>query len=107
MNLVLSDCEEFRKIRPKGSTEEKEVKRLLGFVIIRGENIISMTAEAAPPSEPKKDAGQQAGPGRGQAAGRGVPVAPLSGAPAGLAGPVRGVGAPAPLQMHPKAALPP
>lgn len=107
MNLVVSDCEEFRKIKPKGSDDEREVKRLLGFVVVRGENIISMTAEAPPPTERKKAGeGPQAGPGRGQAAGRGVPVAPLTSAPSGLSAPAKGVGAPAPSQMQPKA-LPP
>merc|ERR1719155_338016 len=104
MNLVLADCEEFRKVKGKEKNDEREVKRLLGFIIIRGENIISMTAEAPPPAMPKKAGeGPQAGPGKGQAAGRGVPVAPLSSAPAGLSAPVRGVGAPALGQMQPKA----
>ena len=32
MNVVLADCEEFRKIKSKGrKDEEKEVKRTLGF----------------------------------------------------------------------------
>mmetsp|Transcript_79742 Transcript_79742/g.221948 ORF Transcript_79742/g.221948 Transcript_79742/m.221948 type:complete len:197 (-) Transcript_79742:83-673(-) len=103
MNVVLADCEEFRKIKSKGrKDDEKEVKRTLGFVVLRGETIVSLMAEAPPPSGPKKPE-IQPGPGRGQVAGRGMPAAPLSSAPAGLAGPVRGVGGPAPIQMQPKA----
>eukprot|EP00928_Gymnodinium_smaydae_P023813 TRINITY_DN194_c0_g1_i1.p2 TRINITY_DN194_c0_g1~~TRINITY_DN194_c0_g1_i1.p2 ORF type:complete len:190 (+),score=36.68 TRINITY_DN194_c0_g1_i1:85-654(+) len=103
MNVVLADCEEFRKIKSKGrKDDEKEVKRTLGFVVLRGETIVSLMAEAPPPTGPKK-AEMQPGPGRGQVAGRGMPAAPLSSAPAGLAGPVRGVGGPAPIQMQPKA----
>jgi len=104
MNVVLADCEEFRKIKAKGrKDDEKEVKRVLGFVVLRGETIVTLMAEAPPPSGPKKPE-IQAGPGRGQVAGRGMPAAPLSSAPAGLAGPVRGVGGPAAIQMQPKAA---
>ncbi|CAJ1444815.1 unnamed protein product [Effrenium voratum] len=103
MNVVLADCEEFRKIKSKGrKDEEKEVKRTLGFVVLRGETIVSLMAEAPPPTGPKKP-DIQPGPGRGQVAGRGMPAAPLSSAPAGLAGPVRGVGGPAAIQMQPKA----
>eukprot|EP01067_Filipodium_phascolosomae_P008012 Filipodium_phascolosomae@DN6728_c0_g1_i1.p1 len=102
MNLVLADTEEFRKTKVKGSDEEKEIKRSLGFVMLRGENIVSVTAEAPPPAEPRKPGdGPQTGPGRGMVAGRGVPVAPLGSAPPGLAGPVRGVGGPAPMMMRP------
>lgn len=75
MNVVLAECEEFRKIRPKGQSEEKEIKRALGFVMVRGENIISMSAEAPPPAQPRKPGeGPVAGPGRGVPAGRGVPI---------------------------------
>ncbi|KAJ1775153.1 Small nuclear ribonucleoprotein-associated protein B, partial [Coemansia sp. RSA 1824] len=35
MNLVLSDCEEFRTIKSK-SSEAKQIKRSLGLVILRG-----------------------------------------------------------------------
>mmetsp|Transcript_19232 Transcript_19232/g.50790 ORF Transcript_19232/g.50790 Transcript_19232/m.50790 type:complete len:187 (-) Transcript_19232:101-661(-) len=108
MNVVLADCEEFRKIKSKGKKDdEKEVKRTLGFVVLRGETIVTLMAEAPPPSGPKK-AEMAPGPGRGQVAGRGMPAAPLSSAPAGLSGPVRGVGGPSAIQMQPKAAaLPP
>merc|ERR1740121_3129989 len=55
MNVVLADCEEFRKIRSKGrKDDEKEVKRTLGFVVLRGETIVSLMAEAPPPTGPKK-----------------------------------------------------
>eukprot|EP01069_Polyplicarium_translucidae_P003648 Polyplicarium_translucidae@DN2371_c0_g1_i1.p4 len=93
MNVVLSECDEFRKLKPKGSDEEKEIKRALGFVLIRGGNVISFTAEAPPVTEPKRRA--EVGAGRGAAVGRGAPVA-LGAAPAGLSGPVRGIGMPAP-----------
>lgn len=104
MNLVLADAEEFRKIQ-SGKKDEKEVKRTLGFVVLRGDSVVTMSAESPPPSGPKK-AEIQAGSGRGQVAGRGMPVAPLTAAPAGLEGPVRGVGGPAAIQMQPKAGAP-
>ncbi|KAM7320591.1 hypothetical protein ACRRTK_021034 [Alexandromys fortis] len=55
MNLILCDCDGFRKIKPKNAKQaEREEKRVLGLMLLRGENL----------------------------------------APAGLAGPVRGVGGP-------------
>lgn len=100
MNLVISDCEEFRKIKDKsGNGEEREVKRMLGLLLLRGESVSSLTPEAPPPTQGKKvGEGAVGGPGRAAPVGRGaggfVPQA-------GLTAPVRGVGGPAPMGMPP------
>ncbi|KAL4264921.1 Small nuclear ribonucleoprotein-associated SmB/SmN [Pleurotus pulmonarius] len=74
MNLVLADCEEFRR-------------RALGLVILRGEAVVSLTVEGPPPvvDEDKKNA-LPMGPGRGMPAGRGMGMMPPMGGP-GLARP--------------------
>lgn len=92
MNIVLGDTEEFRKIRAKktgsGLTEEREERRALGLIILRGDSVVSMTIEGPPP--PDTDAKiMPGGPGVVKAAAaRGIPMA------LGLAGPVAGVGGP-------------
>ena len=59
LNVILSECEEFR-VRRKGLSNfvicelgnvDVEIKRTLGMIIVRGDNIISLSAEA-PPHQP-------------------------------------------------------
>lgn len=104
MNLVLGDCEEYRKIRGKKEGEREE-KRMLGLVLLRGENVISLSAETPPPPKPRAQLAAGAAPGVGKSAGRGMPVAPLAAAPRGLSGPVKGVGGPSSSIMMPQASM--
>ncbi|KAG4305671.1 hypothetical protein PORY_001227 [Pneumocystis oryctolagi] len=99
MNMVLADCEEFRCVKRKVTKTAKdeteiEERRTLGLTIIRGEFIVSISIEGPPPADALSRLNTlQPGPGMGHPAGRGLPVgvAPAM-APAGLTGPVRGVG---------------
>ncbi|KAG1251241.1 hypothetical protein G6F68_012376 [Rhizopus microsporus] len=97
MNLVLADCEEFRKVKSKAKSNnptEQEMKRTLGLVILRGETIISISIDGPPPPSiddaRARGASLLAGTGIGRPMGRGMPAAPppLGGPMTGLAGPL-------------------
>lgn len=112
MNLVLADCEEFRRVRKKSAkpsaapgsntappVTDAEEKRTLGLTILRGATIISLSVDGPPPADPSARLGaaapsgvapatMQAGPGISKPAGRGLP--------SGLTGPAAGVGGPGP-----------
>ncbi|CDZ98724.1 U1 snRNP component [Phaffia rhodozyma] len=83
MNLVLSECEEFRKIKSRKSkaaadgtsavpAPAQEQKRTLGLVILRGETVVSIAIEGPPPKVADDAPTLPLGPGQGLAAGRGM-----------------------------------
>lgn len=104
LNLVLSDTEEYRVMQNstnklRNIVEERQEKRLLGLIILRGENVVSIAVEGPPPTEqrPKLMPG---GPGISKGVGRGMPPPPAHGGmgsvPMGLGmGAVPGIGGPA------------
>lgn len=52
MNMVLSDCQEFRVTKKSRSLDNPtEESRTLGLVILRGETIISCSVEGPPPDQ--------------------------------------------------------
>eukprot|EP01025_Chloroclados_australasicus_P048633 TRINITY_DN5518_c0_g1_i2.p2 TRINITY_DN5518_c0_g1~~TRINITY_DN5518_c0_g1_i2.p2 ORF type:complete len:254 (-),score=42.89 TRINITY_DN5518_c0_g1_i2:1106-1867(-) len=108
MNLVLGDCEEFRKVGGRKDQPEREERRVLGLVLVRGEEVISITLEGPPPPEETRPLRSQmaaAGPGSGKPMGRGLPAGIPGQPPPGLAGPAQGVGGPIPGMMMPRPQL--
>lgn len=102
MNLVLGDCEEFRKVRGKKGEPQRVEKRTLGLILLRGETVVSMQIEAAPAQKKGRGVAGLGGPGTSRSMGRGLPSAPMHTAPAGLAHPMRGVGGAAGHMMQPQ-----
>ena len=112
MNLVLSGTEEFRKVIPKGKSksEEKEEKRVLGLILLRGEAVISLSVEGPPPGDDNrlkpKVPQTAANLGKSQPQSRAIPLSQTTQVAPALVAPVRGVGGPAPMMMG-RAAPPP
>lgn len=73
LNLVLADCQEYRRIK-KGE-DSKELKRSLGLIMLRGENIVTLVAEAPPKSQPNRNL-EHNYVGNVQTVARGPPLIP-------------------------------
>lgn len=64
LNIVLAETEEFRVIKAVKSTDpEREIKRSLGLIVLRGDNIVSISAEKSPKQLEGKASDLRAGPG--------------------------------------------
>ena len=66
LNCVLADTEEYRRLKPKKQGDpEREIKRPLGLLMLRGDNIVSISAEKAPQQKFDKKAQMHImGPGK-------------------------------------------
>lgn len=74
------------------TAQDRQEKRTLGLVILRGETIVTLSVESPPPQHTEKVKLSAIAPGAGVArpAGRGMPIAPQTGMGVGLMGPVSG-----------------
>jgi small nuclear ribonucleoprotein B and B' len=118
MNLVLADTEEFRRIRRRGKAApgapsaltETEERRAIGLTIIRGAQVVSVSVDGPPPTDP---AARMGGGGSGQttaaalAAGTGMSRPTGRGMPSGLTGPVPGAAGPGGFGGFPPGFVPP
>lgn len=49
MNLIIADTVEYRRVGGKGKNKEEKIqKRNLGFILLRGETIVSLSVEGPP-----------------------------------------------------------
>jgi small nuclear ribonucleoprotein B and B' len=111
MNVVMSDTDEYRKVRGKKDKAPVEKRRALGFVIVRGETIISLQPDSPPAPKPRaaiaaaNAAAARIAVAMGAPAGRGLGQ-PVGQVPSGLSGPVRGMGGPSASMMRPQGGIP-
>ena len=73
-----------KALSPGALHVQREERRVLGLVLLRGDEVVALTIEGPPPSDALQAKAQAApgGPGMGRAAGRGMPAAAPGQAPA-------------------------
>eukprot|EP01063_Lacrimia_lanifica_P025104 TRINITY_DN3288_c1_g4_i1.p1 TRINITY_DN3288_c1_g4~~TRINITY_DN3288_c1_g4_i1.p1 ORF type:complete len:155 (+),score=51.71 TRINITY_DN3288_c1_g4_i1:68-532(+) len=97
MNLILSDTEEFRTIRAKrGRKKETQERKHLGFVLLRGQHVLTLTMDGASSMFPMNaDRFAMDDQAKANIAAQVTKQAePTTAATNKLAAPARGVGAP-------------
>merc|ERR1719479_599027 len=51
LNLVMGDCEEYRRVKPKTKgAAAREERRTLGLVLVRGDHAVTLSGETPPPT---------------------------------------------------------
>merc|ERR1712151_1236169 len=90
VNLVLCNTGEYRKYKVKGKPEGKELKRMLGFIVVRGVNVLYVHPEEAG----KEDLVETDKPRKVKAAAKATPAPAAAPAKAGLPGLPGGLPAP-------------
>ncbi|CAE7679603.1 snrpb [Symbiodinium pilosum] len=92
VNIVLCNTEEYRKYKVKGKPEGKELKRMLGFIVVRGTGILYIQPEElgkedlVETDKPRKKAAPAATPAAKPAPAAKAAAAPALNAAALLAG---------------------
>merc|ERR1712151_774328 len=75
VNLVLCNTEEYRKYKVKGKPEGKELKRMLGFIVVRGVSVLYVQPEEAG----KEDLVETDKPRKVKASAKAAPAAAVPG----------------------------
>ncbi|KAA6389616.1 MAG: putative small nuclear ribonucleoprotein B and B' [Streblomastix strix] len=91
LNVVLAETEEVRTVKGKKGADDQEQRRQLGFILLRGEFVISIIPEGAPPQQRDKVGIKATTGATGVPIGRGMPL------PIAPSGPIPLQGGPIPL----------
>lgn len=92
LNFVLADCEEFRLLK-RGAKNGDSERRVLGMIVLRGEEVVSVSQETGAPPRGGNKARIPASSTNTSATVVGIPppgAAPMM-PPVGLAGPMPGM----------------
>jgi len=97
VNLVLCNTEEYRKYKVKGKPEGKELKRMLGFIVCRGNGVLYVQPEEIGKEELVETDGKK----KFKAAPKAAAPAPKLGGPPGMPGMPGAPGGPGPMMLPP------